>query len=362
MGLHGTKGLVAAALVCAAVSGTAGAAERGMTPLEGDARDVPVVTGGEVVYTTADGAVRSVDEARGAASRRVLTRACPAAPGAPVVQAASGGYALLECLVADRGPRLRVLDLADGSLVEPAAPARAYDPGVGDRLEITGIAGRWLCYTLTFDKGVPEHDRSLWAPGDPAGPRLPCATRRAPVTTAGGVTVSSSGTTRTVALTRCGARVSWSRVAPSSRWQAVPGGVVIADGVGPYAIGYRDLSDVCSRVASRWRLVFSAGGRGTPLVPVSAAGRERALGARVEVRSARGASATRSLGRGTAIVRPATAARSLRWRLDRGRWHGASRGRDGWRLGGLPTRTRSTLELAVRYRDGAVARYRLRLR
>lgn len=363
-----TAGAIAAAGLTAA---TAGAAGPSAGLLADDARDVPAVAEGQLVYAAADGAVWVVDAAGGRASRRELTRACAAAPGVPVVQAASGGYALLECAsTAHPGQRqLLVLDLSSGALVEPALSGLDRLIGSGDRLEITGIAGTSLCYEITFDKGPRQSDRYAWGPGraEP-GVHVPCALRggaTAPVSRDGGVTVRSGATSRVAELTGCGATLSWSGISPDSRWQAVADGVAIADRAtadGPVAIRYRSFADVCTRIAARWRLTVRADGVRTAVRPVTAQGHDRVTGAAIAWRPHGPESARRAFRVRHAAIVLGARARSVRWRLDGGRWHTALGAASRWRLDGVVPRRTGQLRLAVRFGDGGEGRYRVRLR
>lgn len=356
-----TSVAVATAAALLVTSGTAAAAAPPTTPIASDVRDKPAVTGSQVVYATTDGAVRIVDAQDGAESRE-LTRGCAPDPRGPVVEAASGGYALLNCLI-ETDDRSLVLDLASGALFAPTASDDLPSIGSGDRVELIGIAGTSLCYEVWFDKAPSSQSRlSRWSTDVPAGPTVPCARIGRDVVTADGIAVSAEKSTRTVTLARCGATLRWSEIALSSNWQAVPDGLVITDGEQPLTIGYSDLGEVCAGADARWRLTLRADGRSTTLTPVRAAGSDKALGARIALAPRRKAPVRRAFGNGRATVTLPAAARSLRWRLGGGRVHAARGAGRSWRLTGLPARRGGTLGLELRARDGSVASYRVRLR
>lgn len=402
----GWNALATSAALAAAVGAVAAPVAAAGSPVgevvARDAREAPVVDDGHrLVFMASDGAVRLLDLSAAGSGGRELTRGCTPPNARRAVAAAAEGVALLDCLRTPPGaagayPAAHVLDLASGTLtlldVPPALAA-------WDEIGFTGIDGAGVCFRASAYKSGSRSGSVDWRDGEirdgatcsgtretrdlraltvagPGGRPVALAPPPTAATTIPFAQADDEITTwavRTLAprmqlhayLRRCGVRLSW-ETGPLTRAVLVSDGIVLAEstrGSGPATLRHVDLANACSRVSNAWRLQLALGTRRAHVLPRTARGGDPSTGAETGLLRPATASPTIRLGVRSVVVRPAAAARRVRWRIGAARWRTARRGSGGWVLQtNRHARGMRTLQLDVRFRNGARAGYEVAVR
>jgi hypothetical protein len=227
-----------------------------------------------------------------------------------------------------------------------------------------------ITYEKPYGLVVSGSILSLQRCGNPDPTMLDSSTYPAPATFAGGVaTWSGDGAVPRAYLPACDARLTWSQQA--ARIDQTSGTIYVLrepPDAGPslFTTSSLRLPQGCGDGLTR-HLTVAAGARSLSLRADGGAWKLPALaGARADVlRIVPRAEPSVAVARGARMaLRTDAPARTVRWRLDGGRWNAArrSRGHTLWQVAGpaLPNATRLTV--AVRYAAGGHASFTLRAR